>query len=43
MLEGRAQLEQGGRLAVQERGDIVLYDAAREFVYDFTSPYCGTP
>jgi AraC family transcriptional regulator, positive regulator of tynA and feaB len=39
MLEGQAQLEQGGRLAVQERGDIVLYDAAREFVYDFTSPY----
>jgi AraC family transcriptional regulator, positive regulator of tynA and feaB len=39
MLEGQAHLEQAGRLAVQQPGNIVLYDAARDFVYDFTSPY----
>lgn len=39
MLDGQAHLEQGGRRAVQQPGGIVLYDAAREFVYDFTGPY----
>lgn len=39
MLEGQAHLEQDGRLAVQQAGDFVLYNAAHEFVYDFTEPY----
>ncbi|WP_051243209.1 helix-turn-helix domain-containing protein [Azohydromonas australica] len=39
MLDGQAQLEQGGRVAVQRPGDLVLYDAARNFVYDFTQRY----
>jgi AraC-like DNA-binding protein len=39
MLQGDAQLEQGGRVAVQGPGEIVLYDAARPFVYDFPQTY----
>ena len=39
MLEGNAQLEQGGRVAVQGPGDIVLYDAAQPFIYDFPKAY----
>lgn len=39
MLEGRARLEQGGRVAVQEPGDFVLYDAAQPFTYDFPQNY----
>jgi len=39
MLQGNAQLEQDGRLAIQGPGDIVLYDAARPFVYDFPQAY----
>jgi len=39
MLAGRARLEQGGRVALQGPGDLVLYDAAREFAYDFDKPY----
>jgi AraC-like DNA-binding protein len=39
MLEGKARLEQGGRVACQQPGDLVLYDAARDFVYDFMQPY----
>lgn len=39
MLAGRARLEQGGRVALQGPGDLVLYDAAREFTYAFDEPY----
>ncbi len=39
MLQGNAQLEQGGRVATQGPGDFVLYDAASPFVYDFPRPY----
>lgn len=39
MLEGNASLEQGGRHASLEQGDIAMYDAARPFTYDFSSPY----
>jgi AraC family transcriptional activator of tynA and feaB len=39
MLQGSAQLEQDGRIAVQGPGDIVLYDAARPFIYDFPQAY----
>jgi AraC family transcriptional activator of tynA and feaB len=39
MLAGRARLEQGGRSTLQGPGDLVLYDAAREFTYDFDEPY----
>jgi AraC family transcriptional regulator, positive regulator of tynA and feaB len=39
MLEGQAHLEQDGRFAVQQAGDLVLYSAAHEFLYNFTKPY----
>lgn len=39
MLAGQAQLEQSGRVTVQRPGDLVLYDAAKDFVYDFKESY----
>lgn len=39
LVSGAARLEQDGRVAVQEPGDFVLYDAARPFVYDFPQSY----
>lgn len=39
MLEGYAQLEQGGAVTCQRPGDLVLYDAARPFLYDFPQSY----
>jgi AraC family transcriptional activator of tynA and feaB len=39
LLQGRARIEQCGRVAVQEPGDFVLYDAARPFVYEFPTNY----
>jgi AraC-like DNA-binding protein len=39
LIEGRARIEQCGRVATQEPGDFVLYDAARPFVYEFPTNY----
>jgi AraC family transcriptional regulator, positive regulator of tynA and feaB len=39
LVEGRARIEQCGRVATQEPGDFVLYDAARPFVYEFPTNY----
>ncbi|MCW5658316.1 MAG: helix-turn-helix domain-containing protein [Burkholderiaceae bacterium] len=39
MLDGQACLEQDGRLAMQNPGDMVLYSAAHRFDYNFIKPY----
>lgn len=39
LVEGRSRIEQCGRVATQEPGDFVLYDAARPFVYEFPTDY----
>lgn len=39
LLEGRARIEQCGRVAEQMPGDFVVYDAARPFVYEFPTNY----
>jgi AraC family transcriptional regulator, positive regulator of tynA and feaB len=39
MLEGSAEITQGGRIASQDCGDLVLYNAAQPFIYDFPKPY----
>jgi AraC-like DNA-binding protein len=39
LLEGTASLEQSGRHTTQNVGDIILYDTARSFTYQFSSDY----
>jgi len=39
LLDGEAHLSQGGRVADQRSGDIVVYDTARPFTYDFPQRY----
>ncbi|SEF80506.1 AraC-like ligand-binding domain-containing protein [Marinobacterium lutimaris] len=39
MLEGEANMSQAGRHTRQKPGDIVFYDSARGFVYEFTKAY----
>lgn len=39
IVSGRGHLEQGGRQAVQNVGDVVLYDTARPFTYEFPVGY----
>lgn len=37
--EGKGNLEQGGRRVAQNAGEMVLYDTARNFKYDFPGDY----
>jgi AraC-like DNA-binding protein len=37
--EGQGKLEQGGRQVIQNPGEMVLYDTARNFNYDFPGDY----
>jgi AraC-like DNA-binding protein len=39
IVAGKGHLEQGGRQAIQNVGDIVLYDTARPFTYEFPVGY----
>ncbi|WP_432696031.1 helix-turn-helix domain-containing protein [Marinobacterium sp. YM272] len=39
MLAGEANMSQGGRHTKQKPGDIVVYDSARSFTYEFLKPY----
>jgi AraC-like DNA-binding protein len=41
LVEGEGRLEQCGRAAVQRTGDLIMYDGARPFTYEFSGPYRG--